>query len=284
MRTWWLLGLCGAWPVAAIPAPQAEVRVEAAPAAAVAAGPAQADEAAGAAPPAPPTFSIAGYAIQPPGQFHRGEPVARDGERWLALRIDRMDAALVSVIVQVATVEDPLVDEPGGERTGQAVSTDRPDEAVVMLLRGPALVPGTLDAATQASQATGDGQHRIDTVLAFRGTRHHLRSACTPRGAMPDDGQRRFDCRIVLRDDRGREQVLVRMDGYADTPGAAPLLGDDAMPALLFAGDLDRDGELDLLFDTTDHYNRSSPTLFLSSQAAPGELLGKVASYDSVGC
>ena len=88
----------------------------------------------------------------------------------------------------------------------------------------------------------------------------------------------------MLGDDRGREQVLVRMDGYAESAGAAPLLGDDAMPALLFAGDLDRDGELDLLFDTTDHYNVSRPALFLSSQAGPGELLGEAARYESVGC
>ncbi|MET0807665.1 MAG: hypothetical protein ABWX93_02785, partial [Pseudoxanthomonas sp.] len=61
-------------------------------------------------------------------------------------------------------------------------------------------------------------------------------------------------------------------------------LGDDASPTLLFAGDLDRDGKLDLIFDGTDHYNVSRPTLFLSSPAGQGELLHEVARYESVGC
>lgn len=288
MRGWWLVGLCCAWPVAAIPAPQAEVRVEAAPAAPAApagAAPAPAPAPVGEAPalPAPPVFSIADYAIQPPGQFHRGEPVARDGERWLALRMDRMDAALVPVAVRVATVEDPLVDEPGGEHTGQAVSTEPEDAAIVMLLRGPALVAGALDEATLHPPGIGEGP-RIDTRLAFRDAHYRLRSECTPRRHPPREGQFLSDCRIVLREAGGREQVLARMDGYANAPGEPAWLGNDAAPALLFAGDLDRDGELDLLFDDSDHYNISRPTLFLSSQAAPGELLGKVASHESVGC
>ena len=40
---------------------------------------------------------------------------------------------------------------------------------------------------------------------------------------------------------------------------------------------------LDLMFDTTDHHNVRRPTLFLSMQAAPGELLGIVAQFPSVG-
>jgi hypothetical protein len=76
----------------------------------------------------------------------------------------------------------------------------------------------------------------------------------------------------------------MRMDGHANAPGEAPWLGDDATPALLFAGDLDRDGVLDLLLDTTDHYNLSRPTLFLSSQAGTGELLREVARFVAVGC
>ena len=57
-----------------------------------------------------------------------------------------------------------------------------------------------------------------------------------------------------------------------------PSLGDDASPTLLFAGDLDRDGKLDLIFDTTDHYNVRRPTLFLSSQAAPANCLASPRS------
>lgn len=235
---------------------------------------------------APPVNAVspAGYALQPPGEFHGDEVLAREGERWLALRMDRMDAALVPVAVRVAGFVDLLVDEPG-QRSGKAVSTSPADEAIVMLLRGPALVAGALDEAMLDPPGIDEGP-RIDTHLMFRDARYRLLSECTPRDEPPREGQFLFDCRIVLRqlDGRGREQVLVRMDGYANAPGGQAWFGDDAAPALLFAGDLDRDGELDLLFDTTDHYNVSRPTLFLSSQAAPGELLGEAARHASVGC
>ena len=82
----------------------------------------------------------------------------------------------------------------------------------------------------------------------------------------------------------GRAQALSRLTGYLEPGAGAISLGDDASPVLLFAGDLDRDGKLDLIFNTTDHYNVSRPTLFLSSQAKSGELLGEVAHYESVGC
>ena len=75
MRIGWLLGLWCAWTAAAAPVPQAAVRIEAVPAARAVAG--RAPDAAPAQSPAPaqPAFSIAGYAIQPPGDFHGGEVV-----------------------------------------------------------------------------------------------------------------------------------------------------------------------------------------------------------------
>lgn len=232
---------------------------------------------------ATPALSIAGYAIQPPGQFHGGETVALDGEPWLALRVDADDAALLPAVLRVSAVEDPLVDAPG-ERTGAAVSSTAPDDAIRMFLRGPALVAGIVEQA-RMDMTDGDGRYRLERALAFRGARYRLRSECTPRGVAPVAGQFQFDCRIVLRELHSRrEQLLAAMDGYASGPGEHAWLGDDAAPALLFAGDLDRDGELDLLFDTTDHYNVSRPALFLSSQARPGELLREVARHEATGC
>ena len=39
-----------------------------------------------------------------------------------------------------------------------------------------------------------------------------------------------------------------------------------------------------LLFDVTDHYNLSAPTLFLSGAAGEGELVRAVAEQRSTGC
>ncbi len=233
-----------------------------------------------------PLLVVGGFAMQPPGQFHRGEPVARDGERWLALRVDGSDAALVPTQLRLRTVFDDISDEPGGPATGQLVDSPVGDK-VVVFLRGVPLVAGAVDTAKPGwaeADDNRDGQPRLDYTVEFGDMRYRITSACDLRGANTGQPQQQFDCRIVLRDARGQTQVLVRMGGYADARGAPPWLGDDASPSLLFAGDLDHDGKLDLLFDTTSHYNVSRPTLFLSSQAKPGELLHQVAQYESVGC
>ncbi|NIQ12133.1 MAG: hypothetical protein GWO23_21940 [Gammaproteobacteria bacterium] len=61
-------------------------------------------------------------------------------------------------------------------------------------------------------------------------------------------------------------------------------IASEAFPQVLWAGDLDRDGKLDILLDLTDHYNVSAPTLLLSSMAAANELVQPVAEFRTTGC
>ena len=93
------------------------------------------------------------------------------------------------------------------------------------------------------------------------------------------------------------------MSGYYEAGATTMSLNHDASPRLLFAGDIDRDGKLDLIVDTTDHYNKSRPTLFLSSPALPdggivdggivdgvivdgviGDGVVEVAHHEAIGC
>jgi hypothetical protein len=104
--------------------------------------------------------------------------------------------------------------------------------------------------------------------------------SCRPKGMF--NGQPLFDCELRLAQG-ARHQVLAHMDGYADAPGQIRL-GNDAVPKVIFAGDLDGDGALDLIFDITDHYNIARPTLFLSSGAQSDAFVREAARYESVGC
>lgn len=222
---------------------------------------------------------VGGFAIQPPGQFHADEPIARDGESWLALRIDGNEALLVATTLGVRAVHDEVLDEAGA-RTGLEVSSQN-DDKVIAYLRGSNLKPGTIEPAAVASMDQDIAG--LPYELTFRGQLHRLSSHCEqqPRGVQAQQPQ--FDCRIVLHAG-GMSQVLYTLAGYREHQATTMSLGDDASPALVFAGDLDHDGKLDLIFNTTDHYNVSRPTLFLSSQSKPGELLHEVARYESVGC
>lgn len=229
-----------------------------------------------------PLFLATGFALQPPGSFHSGEPVATDGESWLGLRIDGDDAALVATIVRVRQIEDVVADDAPGQRSGREVTSAQGD-VIAMYLRGPRLRAGSIERANALPDASETVASMPTYSLDFRGRRHRIAAQCDPDPVARVDGQAQFACRVVL-DSPGQSQVLWATTGYFEPGATMPSLGDDAAPTLLFAGDLDGDGRLDLILDTTDHYNVRRPTLFLSTQAAPGELLGIAAQFESVGC
>jgi hypothetical protein len=53
---------------------------------------------------------------------------------------------------------------------------------------------------------------------------------------------------------------------------------------LVWAGDLDRDGKLDLYVDVTQHYDVSERRLFLSAPARRGRLVKEVVAFVTGGC
>lgn len=64
-----------------------------------------------------------------------------------------------------------------------------------------------------------------------------------------------------------------------------PELSVDECASLRWAGDLDRDGQLDLIYNLGGHYTETRLALYLSSAAKPGDLVGLVARWDgSCGC
>jgi len=58
----------------------------------------------------------------------------------------------------------------------------------------------------------------------------------------------------------------------------------DQAAQFVWAGDLDRDGKLDLYLIVSHHYNLAVHTLFLSSRARPGARVGPAAAFTRSGC
>lgn len=230
----------------------------------------------------------AAHALQPPGTFHAGETVARDGEAWLALRVDGGAARLEPVTLRVERVVDEMLDGPG-ERSGESVRARDGADALVFV-RGAGLRAGAVPIARLGAGEPWSTQtaQRIE----FGGVAHELRTVCAARAAAAAGGSTghgdradaadAIDCRVELA--RGSTvQTLARMAGYRDDTGTLAA-GDEAPLSLLFAGDLDGDGRLDLILDLSHHYNVRRPTLLMSRPAAPGDLLHVAASHEATGC
>jgi hypothetical protein len=78
------------------------------------------------------------------------------------------------------------------------------------------------------------------------------------------------DAQIVFTE-AGRRQVLYSADGFVDDPHFD----------VVWAGDLDRDGELDLVVNLHRKYSWHPYRLLLSSVAAPGRLVGDAALFET---
>jgi hypothetical protein len=184
------------------------------------------------------------------------------GESFLALIAGETTASLEPTTVAVASVR-----QPGHE--GMLTRLDASDFEDVFLVRGSRLSAGPVVAADPAPPAG-----RTRAAFALGATLYEVRCNCS---AHPDpDGF--VDCTLWLEHE-GRTQVLLRFpviyEGEVET---------DVLERVAFAGDLDRDGRLDLIADVSGHWNEWRVALFLSSAAEEGDLVAQVAEFRSNGC
>lgn len=203
-----------------------------------------------------------------PGSYHADEVKAVAGPGWLALLV-LPTSALVPGDLTITTEYDAVLDQDGGPFTGKHVSFASSPGAVV-LLKGRMFVAGPLAAAS----VTGEYAGLSPKIIMFNEQRYVLQldQDCV-------DGA--SHCEWILSDGR-RRQVIGRLGGWVQN-GAFVTEGSNT--GLLWAGDLDRDGRLDLVIDVSDHYNAVAQVrLLLSSGASDEALLGEVASFSAVGC
>jgi len=194
--------------------------------------------------------------IAMPGQYHGDEMPIRADKDWLGLYPAPGGYAWKAVAPSFRHAVDPVLDAPGQE-TGVEVEVS--GETPILMVRGVvALKPGPVSRAVS------------ETVRMTLGTVEPLADGLELTAVTGDDG----GYELRLQDKDGRKQVICTHD----------VMYDDTVPTLMMAGDLDGDGRMDLLIDTSNHYNLSRVTLFLSSSAGPGEWMAPVATLQTTGC
>lgn len=204
------------------------------------------------------------------GQFHGDEISAESGETWYGLFADGDGFKLVATRIEVAIVEDAIMDAEG-EKTGKEVSLEFEGEPLFLVRGSEDFQAGPVKTAFRGAKFLYPGQSEVMTLAPSKYFR--LSAFGEALDGLYEAELKDYTLKFVQG--QGEKQTIVRYE---------QLYSLDGRPELLWAGDLDRDGKLDLFFNLTDHYNVMGYTLFLSSKSGEGEYLRKVAELILTGC
>lgn len=210
------------------------------------------------------------------GSYYEDEAPYRSGETWLGLFRcgDSYELRNTKVFIK------PLSDIEPGDRD---ITTSDKCESVFILRGATTLSPGRVetqfDKNAPGNVFTNEGKFSNEDFAYFRGS--------TPKGF--GNGRGSFWKLWVDNPSKegflqkGSSLVLSRTGGSSQVLRALPNGCNDCGWSVEWVGDLDQDGNLDLLIDVSGHYNVYEPTLFLSSAGEIGSV-GIFAIFWSVGC
>ncbi|MCP5467774.1 MAG: hypothetical protein H7A32_00710 [Deltaproteobacteria bacterium] len=201
-----------------------------------------------------------------PGDYHSDEAPHNPGNNWLALIFINGDWYLKPVKVEVERIEDVVVDQ-NGEKTGIRIKS-KYDKAIGYFRSAELkqLRPGLVKASNQnfLEKSFYLEEKTLPLKIKFNNTEYSLTFK---------------DNRVFLTKGSISTEISFLGDHNPDTPD--DLKGHHTR--LLWAGDLDRDGFLDLIIEN-EAYNTSERCVFLSSIAKSNALLGHFSCHKSVGC
>ena len=203
--------------------------------------------------------------LEAAGPFH-GNEVPPIAGTWFGLGRTEGGFAWRGYRVTETMVPDPVIDTEG-KMTAKQITAEGPPP--VFLAQGLPFREGRVASAfwSDSPLSIDYGTNSVTIGLGNQAVTVTLEHA-------PDHvANPRQRERLVL-ESRGIRQVLMEWpDGRFDAP-----------VSLIWAGDLDRDGKLDLYMNLSDHYNVSNRTLLLSARAARGDIVTQVAVWSTTGC
>ena len=195
-----------------------------------------------------------------PGDLLGDGPWPRTGETWLGLYRTAPGFRLAPTRIKVERIPDACAD------SATKISADTAAVPYLLVRGHHGFKPGPVDTAFAGSEFLYPGQSM--SVKIGKPDRWYSLLALGTAFAHPGD--------IFIRD------YTVALSGLVFLKLAGMSM--ENTPNLLWAGDLDRDQRLDLLFRTPVGDYGKRYVLFLSSAANPPELVRAVASFDVPHC
>jgi hypothetical protein len=200
------------------------------------------------------------------GNFLAERTWPKTGESWLALYRTTPGFRLVPTRIKVDRVADACAD------SATKVSADT-NATPYLLIKGNALRAGPVDTAFAGNQFLYPGQ----SISVKFGQPEHWYSMLALGSAYTRPGDIFFsDYRLELHDSQlpGARYVFLKFEQISL----------ENTPNLQWAGDLDRDKRLDLLFQVPIGGYSKQYVLLLSSAASRSELVEQVATFDVLDC
>ncbi len=208
------------------------------------------------------------------GTFHEDEVDASVlNKEWFGLFTEGKKFNLSKTKLIVKRVNDPVLDENENEKTAWKINTVINDTSLVLIEVSPFLTERIIENYDLPQYI-----YPNDTI-SFNYLNKDYKLFATGGKRKESENSEWYivwNYKLYLTSNiNGIEQteLLVATSRF-----------DDNMIRILFAGDIDGDEKLDLLIDTSNHYNATSPTLYLSKPAGEGHNIKPIATHTSVGC
>ncbi|MCG9791728.1 hypothetical protein [Flavobacterium algicola] len=209
------------------------------------------------------------------GTFHSDEVWDNaDKEKWFGLFQGKTGYYLAETKLKTKRVIDPVVDEDENEKTGWEVKTVNKDTSIILIQALKYLSPHNVQQAILPKEKLFPG----DTLrINYLGINYQIYATGSKKKVQDDPewfSVRNYKLYLTATiNGQQHKSLLVAQPNF-----------DEQMAELLFAGDIDGDGILDLIIDTSGHYNATNQTIYLSTPANKTEVVKPIGEHTTVGC
>jgi len=244
------------------------------------------------------SFQSKEFQISPLGEFHGFEVSLKTGDKCMGMYFKRGEEKLVKMEAIVKTQMDPITDGEEAEFTGKYVTIPEGTSPPNLLIKGPdgLFKEGPLSTAKLIHHKIPDYSPQ-DSLrnkfmpnyllpgesmdITMKNGNKYTFSTYTDEEFLKKRGWEKDQYYTLTLKDHQTNQI----DTLYKHVYKSFYYGEYTPPYILWAGDLDNDGKLDLYMNAGGGYNSVlAVALFLSSRALRGKMLKMVASFSAVGC